>query len=611
MEALAIALAVAVLVCCIVLPIVAIVRTRRIRQLELRLSGVEAALLRFMEQRAAIPEPATEEQPIPAPPPVEEVTAPEPPPLPLTPPPPLPAAQPLEAVIGQKWVGWIAVVLILFAVAFFLKYAFENRWIGELGRVTMGVLGGLTLAWGGLNRHRKGWRYLSQILTGGGIAVLYLSVYGAFGYYHLIDQRAAFVFLAIIVAEGYLLSLAYNARSIAIMALAGGFLVPILLSTGRDQYRFLFTYITALDLGVLGVVLARRWRWIGSLAYLFTQGMFWAWYSEHYHPEKRVAVLVFQAVVFLMFVATDLAPHVRQEAAGWEEWVRVAVNPFVFYATCYSLLDSDQHLWMGALALVMAVIYAALARAEIALRPSDRRMLLVTLGTALTFVTIAIPVQLDANWITGAWAVEALVLLWASFETASWQLRVLSAIVFLLALARYFVMDTPWSNRPAFTPLFNDYFLITVWLTACLGAAAFVWQRKASLGRAPLILGLAAFVVLWLGSSVEAYTYFDTRAAAATAADTARQLHWAARLSLSVLWSIYGGLLTATGFRLRLRPFRAAGLILFGITLLKVVFVDISELQQLYRIIAFLALGLLLLWVAWAYQRTLRREQGK
>ncbi len=607
MESLAITLAVLLVVLCIVLPIVAIVRTRKIRNLELRLTGVEAALLRLMEQRAGA-EPVAEEPALP----VEELKAPEPPPLPAPPPlPPAKPTQPLEAVIGQKWVGWIAVVLILFAVAFFLKYAFENRWIGELGRVTLGVLGGLALAWGGLNRHRKGWRYLSQILTGGGIAVLYLSVYGAFGYYHLIDQRAAFAFLAIIVAEGYLLSLAYDARSIAIMALVGGFLVPILLSTGRDQYRFLFTYITALDLGVLGVVLARRWRWIGSLAYLCTQGMFWAWYNEHYHPEKRIAVLVFQAVVFLMFVATDLAPHIRREAAGWEEWVRVAVNPFVFYATCYSLFNGDQHQWMGALALVMAVVYAALARAELELRPSDRRMLLVTVGTALTFVTIAIPVQLNANWITAAWAVEGLLLLWSAFETGTPKLRVFSAVVFLLALGRYLVSDTPWSYRPPFTPVFNEYFVMTLWLTACLGAAAYVWQRKSLPGRAPLILGLVAFIVLWLGSSVEAYSYFDSKASATTAFETAKELRWAAQLSLSVLWSVYGGLLTAAGFRLRLRVLRTAGLILFGITLLKVVFVDISELQQLYRIIAFLALGLLLLWVAWAYQRTLRREQGK
>ena len=128
-------------------------------------------------------------------------------------------------------------------------------------------------------------------------------------YYHLVDQRAAFVFLVILVAEAHLLAVAYNARSIAIMALAGGLLVPVLLSTGRDQYRLLFTYILILDLGMLAVVMARRWRWIGSLAYVGTQFLFWTWYGEHYHPEKRAAVLVFQAAIFLLFVLADLAPN--------------------------------------------------------------------------------------------------------------------------------------------------------------------------------------------------------------------------------------------------------------------------------------------------------------
>ena len=81
---------------------------------------------------------------------------------------PVPAVH-LETVIGQKWIGWVAVVLILFAAGFFLKYAFENRWIGELGRVTLGVIVGLVFAWVGFQRYRVGWRYLSQVLTGGGI----------------------------------------------------------------------------------------------------------------------------------------------------------------------------------------------------------------------------------------------------------------------------------------------------------------------------------------------------------------------------------------------------------------------------------------------------------
>ncbi|HEY2012204.1 MAG TPA: DUF2339 domain-containing protein, partial [Bryobacteraceae bacterium] len=169
---------VAALVIClaIVLPIVAIVRTGRIRHLELRLAGVEAALLRLTQQSAPAQVTPVEAQVATAPPPPPaEVPVERPAVEPL--PAPLPAPRPaehLETVIGQKWVGWVAVVLIFFAVGFFLKYAFENRWIGELGRVALGVAVGLVLVWNGLQRHRKGWRYLSQVFTGGGITILYL-----------------------------------------------------------------------------------------------------------------------------------------------------------------------------------------------------------------------------------------------------------------------------------------------------------------------------------------------------------------------------------------------------------------------------------------------------
>ena len=159
-------------------------------------------------------------------------------------------ADQIESVIGRRWVGWAAVCLILFAAAFFLKYAFDNRWIGELGRVAIGVAAGVGMTVGGFKYHKRGWRIFSQILTGGGVVLLYLSAYAAFGYYHLASQKAAFAYLAILVAEAALLAFLYNAPAIAIMALVGGFLTPILLHTDRDQYRSLFGYI----------VRARSWR---------------------------------------------------------------------------------------------------------------------------------------------------------------------------------------------------------------------------------------------------------------------------------------------------------------------------------------------------------------
>jgi uncharacterized membrane protein len=634
-----------------VLPIVAIVRTVRITELAQRVAGLEAALNRLITQQSqaqaqtqgwpAAPQPVEPPKPVGAPAPVSRaVPSPQPPiqqpsPAPATPaavePPivrdwqprpraPEPANESLETIIGRKWLGWVAILLIFGATVFFLKYAFDNRWIGELGRVVLGIAAGLAMVWAGYDRHRKQWRYLAQVLTSGGVIILYLSIYAAFGYYHLISQPAAFAFLVIIVAQAYLLALAYKAPSIVLVGIIGGFLVPVLLNSGRDQYVVFFTYIFILNAGTLGVVLARDWPWIASLSYLGTQALFWSWHSEHYHPDKQVAALLFQFAILALFVLADLANRRRGRNTGPEEWARMAVIPFAFYATCYYLLNEDHHDWMAALALIMAVVFAGIARWNLSLTAPDQRSILVAIGTALTFVTLAIPVQLHAHWITIAWGVEAAVLLWASWETARPVLRVFAGCIFVLAIYRFLILDTPESRAP-FTPVLNHYFLGMLALVISLAAAAYVSGRRVPADNSSSswtwTAGFAAFGVLLLGSSIEAYTYFSAQAEAMdylskpALYENVKSLHWAGQLSLSLLWCGYALLLTACGFRYRLRPLRTAGLALFGITLAKAVFVDIAELRAFYRIVALLALGLVLLGVAWTYQRVIRQEQAK
>src|SRR6266542_690439 len=328
----------------------------------------------------------------------------------------------IESMIGRRLVGWAAVALILFATAFFLKYAFDNRWIGELGRVASGVGAGVIMVVLGFKYYRYRWRIFSQILTAGGIVLLYLSAYAAFGYYHLATQKTAFVYLALLVAEAAGLAYLYDAPAIAIMALVGGFLAPILLRSDRDQYRSLFGYIAALDIGALALL--KHWRGLSSLAFAGTHLLFWLWYVDNYHPRKRGAVMVFQAGVFLIFLLAHLGRKlVRLQPATFEDLGLLLVNPFVFFATAYHLLNADYHDWMGVFAIGMAVLYAGAAKMVLNRSVPGRADVLVMIGVALTFVTIAMPIQLRSNWITIAWSVEALAILWAGIEIKTWQLR--------------------------------------------------------------------------------------------------------------------------------------------------------------------------------------------
>jgi uncharacterized membrane protein len=517
-------------------------------------------------------------------------------------------------MIGRRWVGWVAISLILFATAFFLKYAFDNRWIGELGRVTIGIAFGIAMCVAGFRYHKRGWRIFSQILTAGGIVLLYLSSYAAFGYYHLVGQKTAFAYLVILIAQAAALALVYNAPAIAIMALIGGFLNPVLLHSDRDQYQSFFAYLVVLDAGALALL--KHWRGLSSVAYFGTQLLFWLWYDQNYHHQKRGAVLVFQTAVFLIFLLAHLGRDLlRRESDTAEDAVILLINPFVFFATTYNLLNPTHHDWMGVFAIGMALLYASAAKILLNRSSKSRREILLLIAIALTFVTIAIPIQLRSNWITLAWAVEGLAILWAALEIRSVRLRAQSFALFALAFFKLILWDTPYGFRPTFTPVFNRYFLSSLGVIACFAAAAYLYQkareRKLVESQAPrVILGLLAVIAFWFLISVETQTFFIARALAERLPDDAAHQRWLGQMALSVVWAVYAGALAAAGFIRRASAIRWASLVLFALTIIKAMLVDIAQLQQLYRIIVFFVLGVLLLLVAWAYHKAFHSRES-
>ena len=592
-------------------------------ELQARVAQLEAAVRLPGEQRPIEPPPIPPiQQPSEIRPgPITAEPVPTSPP-PITGPPPIFTAPridavKLESVIGRRWVGWAAVALILFAAAFFLKYAFDNRWIGELGRVSIGVAAGVILTVLGFRYHHRGWRVFSQILTAGGVVLLYLSAYAAFGYYHLVTQKAAFIYLVILVSEAAALALLYEAPAIAIMALIGGFLSPILLHSDRDQYKSLFGYIFALDVGALALL--KHWPGLSSLAFGGTHLLFWMWYAEKYHPRKLTAVMIFQTAVFLAFLAAYIVRQiVRRANVTIEDLLLLLLNPFVFFATSYHLLNPSYHDWMGVFAIAMAVVYAGSAKLLLDRSAEKRGEALILIGVAITFITLAIPIQLRSNWITMAWAVEALVVLWTAIETKSKRLHALAWILFTLALGKLVVWDTSsiaW--RTAFTPVFNRYFLSSLFVIACFFGAAWLYQRlgerqEVFAPQMKRVAGVVGIVALWFLMSVEVHTFFSTRAAAYTEWDDIKRERWLGQMALSVLWALYAAVLATIGFARRSASVRWAALILFAIAIVKAMIVDIAYLQQLYRIIVFFVLGVLLLLVAWAYHRAFySKERAK
>jgi uncharacterized membrane protein len=608
--------------------------TVRVARLEAAMSGRTPPLSTPAEQVKDEPPPRPVVSPPPVTPPITPPLSQQTPASPTMPPPiatPRIDAENLESIIGRRWLGWAAVALIIFATAFFLKYAFDNRWIGELGRVAIGVAAGITLTALGYRYHKRGWLVFSQILTGGGIVLLYLSAYASFGFYHLAPQRAAFVYMTILIAEAAVLALLYNAPAIAVMALLGGFLTPVLLHSDRDQHQALFAYIFALDVATLAFL--KRWWGMSSLAFAGTHLLFWVWYLDNYEPHKLGAVMAFQTAVFLAFLLAhvgqrlltkqpikfddfaDLAGDPLKFFTNLEGFSLLVVNPFVFFATAYSLLDPDYHAWMGTLAVGLALVYAGAAKLLLDRKATTRTEFVLMIGVSLAFITLAIPIQLESNWITVAWAVEGLVILWAGVETRSALLRTVAHSVFGLAVTKLVLGDMPYGDRGDFTPVLNKYFLSSLFVTACLFAGALVYQRlgerkQISARVFQLVLLMIAIVTLWFVLSVETHTYFTALAVRLDGMEDIQRERWLGQMALSVLWSIYAAVLAAIGFLRRAPAVRWAALSLFALTVVKVMLIDIAVLEQLYRIIAFLVLGLLLLVVAWGYHKVFHSKES-
>ena len=226
----------------------------------------------------------------------------------------------LESTIGGNVLNKIGMVAILLGMSYFLKYAIENQWIGETGRVIIGILAGLGfLGWGEV-LHRRRYRGYSITVLGGGIAILYFSIFAAFNFYSLLSQFPALCIMVLITTTAVMISVRHDSMTIAVFATVGGFLTPALLSSGKDNQVGLFCYIALLDLGVLSLAYFKNWRGLSLISFFFTHLVSFAWSLSFYDESKLWQTECFLTLFFLIFAVTSLLysfTH-KQKTTFWD-----------------------------------------------------------------------------------------------------------------------------------------------------------------------------------------------------------------------------------------------------------------------------------------------------
>jgi uncharacterized membrane protein len=191
----------------------------------------------------------------------------------------------LEKFMGVKLFAWLGGVAMFFGVVFFVKYAFENNLIPPSMRIALGFVTGTGLLIGGILTHRlERYRVLAQAFCATGVLILYGVSFAAHAVYRfpLFGTLPTFGLMALITFAAFLIAVRLNALVVAVLGMLGGFLTPILLSTGRDQVLGLFGYIALLDIGLLAVSRHGKWRFLTPAAAVGTVIMQMGWYHKFF-----------------------------------------------------------------------------------------------------------------------------------------------------------------------------------------------------------------------------------------------------------------------------------------------------------------------------------------
>ena len=215
----------------------------------------------------------------------------------------------LESRIGSQWFNRVGILAVLIGMAWFLKFAIDNHWIGPLGRVLIGLVAGAALiAWS--ERFRgKGYVAFSYSLKAVGSGVLYLSLWAAFQLYHLIPSGAAFAAMIVVTAFNGFMAWVQDAELLALYAIVGGLSTPLLLSTGENHQVALFSYLLLIDLAVLILVVLRPWSRLLFGSFTGTVLFYFGWSTEFYSDAQALRTALFLTCFFLIFA---FAPRLVQ-----------------------------------------------------------------------------------------------------------------------------------------------------------------------------------------------------------------------------------------------------------------------------------------------------------
>lgn len=364
---------------------------------------------------------------------------------------------------GGNLIVRVGIIILFFGVAFLRRYAAEHTHLSiewRLSGIGVGALLLLALGW----RWRNTRRNYALALQGGGVGVLYLTVFAALRLYGLLSHGTAFAALAVVAALSAALAIMQNSLAFAMIGAIGGFLAPLLVSTGSGNFIALFSHYALLDLAIVAIAWFRSWRPLNLLAFLFTFGIGTSWGVLRYEPQNLATTEPFLILFFVMFVAIAVIFAMRQapKLTNYVDGTLVFGVPVVTIALQSGLVHRIPYA-MAYSALALSALYLALAW-WLHKRQREGLKLLVEsfLALGVAFATLAVPFALDGRWTAATWALEGAAALWIGWRQSR-RLAVVAGLLLQLAGGMAYSSTTAIASGAASTlAVFNSQYLVAV-----------------------------------------------------------------------------------------------------------------------------------------------------
>ncbi|MCW3124831.1 MAG: hypothetical protein JWO03_489 [Bacteroidetes bacterium] len=393
-----------------------------------------------------------------------------------------------EKYIGENLISKIGIAILVLAIGFFVKFAIDNNWINEVGRVCIGLACGGILV-GLAHRLRKDYKAFSSVLVGGGLAVFYFTIALAYHQFHLFDQTTSFAIMVVITIFAVVLSLLYDRQELAVISMVGGYATPFLVSNGSGNYIALFSYLCILNTGLLIIAYMRMWRVLNLLAFLFTVIIFSSWLftlPNGMTPGVYQNAFIFATVFFLFFFTACLAHNIKEKKKflPFDFSMMLANSVWYFSIGLYMIMGMHAEQYKGLFSACMAGFYLIVSYFLFRHQRTDKNILYLLIGITLTFISITAPLQLEGSFITLFWASEAVLLYWlyrrSDIRIIAIGSTIVSCITVFSLMLNWSHHYTPYNGQPLMNIIINKAFITSIYTALCFAAVYYLRSRKKS-----------------------------------------------------------------------------------------------------------------------------------